>query len=488
MAENDKPSNREKIIETALKSLAKEKISDITMREIARGAEISPGTLTYYFPSKNELLLTLLDQLDHIFNDQRDSDFKELELSPSEKLRSFFVKQLDHNENKITEVFFDFWGQGKKDPVFREKIQGMYTKWRSAIQAVIQEGIEHGDFDPGHTKFLPALIVSIIEGASLQYLIDEDALNLEKYFEFTIEIIIEALQKNKREPYPSDLSDDQWQAISNFFQEPSAVGRPREIEPNLIEAYINLGASLLQVEQPEESIAVFSQSLTLSPNNPDALYNRGNVYLTLNQPEQAIKDFDTLIELYPENFLAYFRRGIALTALGNLEQAIADYETTINLQPDFADPYNLLASLNFQKDDYETAIENWEMVNQLAPDFPDAYYNLGVVYNTLQAYDKAIEYFDKTLELNEAYTDAYLARANIYAFQRDFEPALADYDKVVEIDPEFGQAYYNRGIVYYNNGKVTLALEDFRKVLEVSEDAKLIADATNAIIALGAKP
>ena len=225
------PSQKDAILDAALIAIAEHKISDITMRDIAKSAGISNGALHYYFPSKKELLLSLLNKVDQMFNEPRETDFAEHGLTLSEKLRRFFDGQHDLNEQKVTEVFIDFWGQGLKDPIFQAKIQNIYNNWRGAIKEIIQEGIDQQEFDPNLSRYFPHLICSIIEGASLQYLIDDDDLDLDEYFTFAFGIIYGGLiGTNKlREPYPSDLTDAQWEKIASLMPEQSSVGRPRSI-------------------------------------------------------------------------------------------------------------------------------------------------------------------------------------------------------------------------------------------------------------------
>ena len=229
MDTNSSLTQSEVILEAALKAIAKHKISDVTMRDIAQSAGISNGALHYYYPSKMELLLSLLDRLDHRFNDPRKKEFAALDLSTANKLRKFFEGQHDFHEQKLTEVFIDFWGQGLKDPIFQIKIQKIYREWRTAIEEVVQEGIDKEEFDPQMVKYIPHLICSTIEGASLQYLIDKDAMDINEYFTFAFNIIFEVLSRTQkvRDPYPSDLTNEQWEKIAALMPEESFVGRPR---------------------------------------------------------------------------------------------------------------------------------------------------------------------------------------------------------------------------------------------------------------------
>ena len=51
----------------------------------------------------------------------------------------------------------------------------MFLKWREDIQLVINEGIDQGVFSPNAAWVFPALLASIMDGASLQYVMDSNA-------------------------------------------------------------------------------------------------------------------------------------------------------------------------------------------------------------------------------------------------------------------------------------------------------------------------
>ncbi len=231
MKENNQ--HRKEILQAALKVIAEKKLSDTTTREIAKLAGISHGTLHYYFPSKADLYHALIDEINVIFNELRGEEFSEKGLDTSCKLEYFFDQELDllQNQRDLAEVFIDFWGKGLAEPDFRPKIQLMYQRWRADIQDVIEEGISRGDFSEEEVELIPSFVVSLLEGASLQYLIDESSIDLEALFTFSLQLIADCIKKNHntRQPYPSDLSDEQWMLIASYFPDHEAVGRPRSI-------------------------------------------------------------------------------------------------------------------------------------------------------------------------------------------------------------------------------------------------------------------
>lgn len=68
-------------------------------------------------------------------------------------------------------------------------IQKMYSRWREDIRGVVQEGVEGGAFGASAAQGVPVLMVSLMEGAALQYLIDGDALDLDSYFDGAMALI-----------------------------------------------------------------------------------------------------------------------------------------------------------------------------------------------------------------------------------------------------------------------------------------------------------
>jgi TetR/AcrR family transcriptional regulator len=183
------------ILDATLKTIAKNKLSGTRMRYIAKLAGMSQGNLHYYFPNKKGLILDLLDyMLEHFISDRAEL-LPDEAISPTKKLREL----LNQKGNRIlfqTDfmlVFYDLWVLGTKDPKVREKMAEQYEVWRRDIELVVQDGVKQGDFDPRFADQIPKLLVSLMEGAALQYLIDPDHFDLEAYFTAAHEMTLRLL-------------------------------------------------------------------------------------------------------------------------------------------------------------------------------------------------------------------------------------------------------------------------------------------------------
>ena len=195
MTEYPNSSQERTILDATLKVIAEYKISGTRMRQISARAQMSQGNLHYYFPSKAQLFIALLDDILKSFVQERAAQLNDMELEPKEMLSVFF-----HQERKILEqhrsfkdVLFDFWVQGTKDPKIAHKFQNMYATWRGDISKVISRGVERGVFNTKYADLIPNLMLSLMEGAALQFLVDSEAIDLDAYFATAEKMVLDLL-------------------------------------------------------------------------------------------------------------------------------------------------------------------------------------------------------------------------------------------------------------------------------------------------------
>lgn len=186
----------EQILDAALRVIAREKISGTRMHLIAKEAGMSQGSLHYYFNTKNDLMVALLDYIQEKFVNKGlvlgNSEHKTF----SENLEGFFdlKKDIILNHKELDYAQIDFWVQGTVNPEVRDIWQRTCTIWRNRIKEAIIK-----DKNLGQTKdedIAAYLIVSLMMGATLQYLIAEGSFDLDDYF-LTAKNMVLSLFANK---------------------------------------------------------------------------------------------------------------------------------------------------------------------------------------------------------------------------------------------------------------------------------------------------
>jgi TetR/AcrR family transcriptional regulator len=190
-----------KILDATLEVIAREKISGTRMHLIAEEAHMTQSNLHYYFPTKNDLLIALLNDMQHCFTENRQKVVDFHNHSFRENLHAIFSEKKDdikHNK-KLDYVQFDYWVQGTVDPEVRATFQLFFNTWRKDIQKILSQ--YEGDSNSGseYQKMIPYLMVSLMIGASMQYLIDEAKFDLNEYFEAAEAVILSLLAEKKTE-------------------------------------------------------------------------------------------------------------------------------------------------------------------------------------------------------------------------------------------------------------------------------------------------
>lgn len=180
-----------KILDAALEVVAKEKISGTRMHIIAKEAQMSQANLHYHFSSKNDIMIALLDCLQERFTEDRTNYIDMDNKTALENIRGFFNQKMNEifNNKELDYAQFDYWVQGTVNEEIRGKFQNTFNIWRESINEVLKNGVKKGEINLKDINMMPYIMVSLMLGASLQYLIDEGKFDLEEYFHIAEKLI-----------------------------------------------------------------------------------------------------------------------------------------------------------------------------------------------------------------------------------------------------------------------------------------------------------
>lgn len=190
-----------KILDATLEVIAREKISGTRMHLIAEEAHMTQSNLHYYFPTKNDLLIALLNDIQDWFSKNRQKVVDFHSHSFKENLHAIFSEKKDvirHNK-KLDYVQFDYWVQGTVDPEVRATFQQTFDTWRKDIQKILSQYQGDPNAASEYQRMIPYLMVSLMMGASMQYLIDEGKFDLDEYFKVAETLIINLLGETQNE-------------------------------------------------------------------------------------------------------------------------------------------------------------------------------------------------------------------------------------------------------------------------------------------------
>lgn len=186
----DELSTEEKIIQATLDVIEEKTISETRMRCIAEKANVYQSNLHYYYKSKKDLLLEAQKEVanrciqlrEEEKENAKDTLESQLDVFLNQKL--IFIKE----EPKYDYAEIDFWIQSRIDEDFKEEFKRSFYGWRKELQNLIEKYATH--LERERQTLLASVIISLLEGATIQYLIDAEAFSVDKYFTYCKELII----------------------------------------------------------------------------------------------------------------------------------------------------------------------------------------------------------------------------------------------------------------------------------------------------------
>lgn len=187
-------STEDRILDAALDVIRTHSISGTRISLVAERAGLFQSNIHYYFKSKRDLLFAVLQRTYHRCHNIRRELRKDAEYTLEEQLDIFFAqkKQFILYETQYDYAELDFWALSRLDPEVKALFCASFRGWREEIARVIARYAPHVSHE--RRDYLAALMVSMMEGATLQYLVDEDAFQLDAYFDSCRNMILTQLK------------------------------------------------------------------------------------------------------------------------------------------------------------------------------------------------------------------------------------------------------------------------------------------------------
>ncbi len=161
------------ILEATLRLVAGQGAAAVRLRDVARAAGVSVGSLQYYFDSRDELIRAAFDQHARDVVDLVALAGEASATPPARLAAVIEAAVLRPDLRQSAALWMEFVTAGLHDAELRALLAGAYEAWRDLLAEVVRAGTETGDFRP----LLPpqtvvACLVALIDGFELAVAID----------------------------------------------------------------------------------------------------------------------------------------------------------------------------------------------------------------------------------------------------------------------------------------------------------------------------
>ncbi len=166
------------------------------MDDIAQEVGLSKGALYLYFKSKDAIISAIL-QFFFSRTMKKLQGFLESEEPPSVRVQLLRLNQYYIDEMKwmvsMQPISFQFYAVAARQKAVRQFLKRYFKDYREVLTALIQRGIDRGEFRTMQAEDVAIAIAALYEGLALLWMVDPDATTWEQTGERSLLLLLDGL-------------------------------------------------------------------------------------------------------------------------------------------------------------------------------------------------------------------------------------------------------------------------------------------------------
>ncbi len=210
-------------------------------------------------------------------------------------------------------------------------------------------------------------------------------------------------------------------------------------DPNVVDAWFNLGNVHFRQRRYEEAIKYFKKTLELKPDYDLPVINMANAYRQLGRDEAALAGYEHYLTIDPKNGAVRYQMGEIYLDRGDVAKAEENFRQALEINPRDASARNALGVIAFQRGDLGTAERETREALTIRPTVRLAHYNLALIAEERQDWQAALAEYRREIELHP---NAYRAAFNLgRLYERLGRRAemIAAFEQSVQMNPRFAE-------------------------------------------------
>ncbi|MCD2442522.1 TetR family transcriptional regulator [Agromyces sp. SYSU K20354] len=176
-------AREELVMDAAAKAIAELGLANVRVSDIAERAGMTPGHVTYYFPSKTELLMLSIRQSEEALVEQVEAELDGI-ADPWTRLERLIDLSASNGRGDPGWIlWFQVWSDAATDDTVAEVHNELDDRWRQILISVLEYGRERGDFAFDDLDVIAELISATIDGLSIQLTVGAPHLDRDRMLE-----------------------------------------------------------------------------------------------------------------------------------------------------------------------------------------------------------------------------------------------------------------------------------------------------------------
>ena len=209
MSKSNKNERKEQIMDAALKVIISKGYDNSRMDDIVDLSSMSKGAIYWYYKSKKEVYLNLVNYwvikystvINHIVEED-DSAADQLK-----DVFDYFILQYEQDPSAF-KALVEFWSLAGRDKDFHRKVDRVYTKFLEFLERIINKGVKSGEFKNLDVRVTALSIMVNIEGIIWFTLFDAHGLSAREYINTITNFILSGLiNKSSGKGFTNEFSN-----------------------------------------------------------------------------------------------------------------------------------------------------------------------------------------------------------------------------------------------------------------------------------------
>jgi AcrR family transcriptional regulator len=191
-----KVKRKEQILDAALNVIVENGYHQSRMDDIVSTSGLSKGAIYWYYKSKKDVYLDLVNHWVIRYSDTL-LDIPKDNLSACKQLKKMFNTFFNQFENDpiVFKALLEFWSIASRDKDFNQKFEKVTLNFIQYLETIIQKGVDSGELKNVNPKIAALSIMVVIEGISWFTIFDVNRVTAKEYTDTVTEFIISGLTK-----------------------------------------------------------------------------------------------------------------------------------------------------------------------------------------------------------------------------------------------------------------------------------------------------
>ncbi|MDB9722897.1 MAG: TetR/AcrR family transcriptional regulator [Fidelibacterota bacterium] len=198
MDQKKQDKRKDQILHAALTVLIRNGYEHSRMDDIVKESQLSKGALYWYYKSKKEIYLDLVNfwvtkysvTINHLAETTKPAP-KQLK-----SLFNYFIDQYESDPDPF-KALTEFWTIAQQDTDFKKKLQKVYSHFLEVLEKIISKGVNDGDFKKVNLRITAMSIMLNIESINWFTLFEPHGVKAREYIQTITEFILAGILKKK---------------------------------------------------------------------------------------------------------------------------------------------------------------------------------------------------------------------------------------------------------------------------------------------------